>query len=128
MARAMINPHTWSHLYGFDDNETHSPGTVSLSIRADPYNIITKFYVIDMESKHNVILKRPWIHMMKAIPSNYHQLIQYPTPTGITNIRGDQAMSCTISAMPGRSYAGCRRLATWPPAVIPLRKRSKNGL
>ena len=59
MARAMINPQTRSHLYEFDGNETHSPSTVSLSVRADPYNVITEFYVIGVESSHNAILERP---------------------------------------------------------------------
>jgi len=53
---AMINPQTWSHLYGFDGNETRSPDTVALPVRADPYIIITEFYMIDMVSPHNAIL------------------------------------------------------------------------
>ena len=43
LAQAMINLQTQSHLYGFDGNETHSPGTVSLPVRADLYNVITEF-------------------------------------------------------------------------------------
>ena len=50
IAWAMINPQTWSHLYGFDGNEMRSPDTVTLPVRADPYSIITDFYVIDMDS------------------------------------------------------------------------------
>jgi len=46
----MISPQTQSHLYGFDGNETHSLGTISLPIHADPYNFITEFYMMDMES------------------------------------------------------------------------------
>jgi len=44
MARAMISPQTRFNLYGFDGNETQSPGTISLSVRDDPYNIITEFF------------------------------------------------------------------------------------
>ena len=69
-ARAMINPQTQSYMYEFDGNETHSPGTVALPVRADPYNVITEFYLIDMESPHNVILVRPWLHTIKAMPSS----------------------------------------------------------
>ena len=72
MARAMIKLQTRFHLYKFYSNEIHSPSTVSLSIRTDLYKIIIEFYMIDTESPHNVILERPWIHMMKAIPSSYH--------------------------------------------------------
>jgi len=35
-ARALINCQTQSHLYWFDENETRSPGTISLPVRADP--------------------------------------------------------------------------------------------
>jgi len=53
MAQAMINLQTRSHLYEFDGNDTYSPGTVSLPIRTDSYNIVTEFYVIDVEYPHN---------------------------------------------------------------------------
>ena len=72
IAREMINPQTRSHLYEFDRSETRSPGTVALLIRTDPYNIITEFYVINMGFPYNAILRRPWIHIMKAILSSYH--------------------------------------------------------
>ena len=45
-ARAMINPQSLSNLYEFDENETRSSGMISLSVRADPYNIITEFFVM----------------------------------------------------------------------------------
>jgi len=67
VARALINHQTQSHLYGFDGNETCSPGTISLAVRADPYNVITKFYVVDVESPHNAILGRSWLNMMKVV-------------------------------------------------------------
>ena len=50
-------------------------------------------------SPYNAIFGRPWIHMIKAVPSSYHQLLQYLTPTETTNMQGNQAMSCTISAI-----------------------------
>ena len=49
-ARAMINSQTQPHLYGFDENETRSRGIISLPVRADPYNIITEFYIVDVKS------------------------------------------------------------------------------
>ena len=50
--RAMINPQTQSPLYGFDGNETHSPDKVALPVRANPYNIITESYVVNVESPY----------------------------------------------------------------------------
>ena len=40
-ARVLINCQTQSRLYEFDGNETRSLGTISLPVRADPYNVIT---------------------------------------------------------------------------------------
>ena len=95
----MICPQTQSNLYGFDKNETYSPSTITLPVRTDPYNIITEFYVIDWEFPRNTILERPWIHMMKVVPSSYHQLLSYLTSMGITDIRGDQAIPRSIAVV-----------------------------
>ena len=65
----------------------------------DPYNVITEFYVVDVESSHDAILGRPWLHMIEDVPSTYHQLVRYPTLTGTIDIRGDQAATRTISAV-----------------------------
>ena len=66
--------------------------------------------MIDLEFSHNPILGKPWIHMIKAVPSSYHQLLQDPTLTEIADIRGDQAMSRTISAI-------ARKKLSWVPKV-----------
>ena len=58
-ARSMINPQTQSNLYRFEWNETRSPGTISLPVCVDPYNVIMEFFVIDVESSYNVILSQP---------------------------------------------------------------------
>lgn len=99
-ARAMVYPQP-EPLYGFNDSQAVSSGIISSPVRADPYNIITHFYVLDVGSPHNIILKRPWIHMMRAITSIYHQLVRYPTSDGPAGIRGEQEISqnCTAIAM-----------------------------
>jgi len=72
IAQAMIYLQTQSNLYGLDRNETRSPGTIGLLVRANPHNTITEFYVIDVKSPQNAFLGQPWIYMMKVIPSSYH--------------------------------------------------------
>ena len=95
----MISPQTQSHLYGFDGNETRYLGIILLPVRVDPYNTITKFNMMDIESPNNAILERSWLHIMKVVPSIYHQLVQYPTLTGTVDIKGDQATARTISVV-----------------------------
>ena len=44
----LINPRTQSFLYDFDGREACSPGTVEFPIRADPFNVVTEFCVLDV--------------------------------------------------------------------------------
>ncbi|XP_021971945.1 uncharacterized protein LOC110867116 [Helianthus annuus] len=48
-----------------------------------------------------IILGRPWIHDMKAVPSTYHQCVKLPTPWGVVKIESDQqeAKNCYTSSM-----------------------------
>ncbi|XP_019226712.1 PREDICTED: uncharacterized protein LOC109208126 [Nicotiana attenuata] len=43
----------------------------------------TLFDVVDGDMGYNIILGRPWLHEMKAVPSTYHQLLKFPTTEGI---------------------------------------------
>jgi len=89
-------------LIGRFEEIRHSAGTVAPPVCTDPY-VITEFYVVDMESPHNAILERPWLHIMKVIPSHPHITDgQYPTLIETADIRGDQTMSRTISAIAGK--------------------------
>lgn len=96
--RAMVH-HSPESLYGFDGSQAVTSGIISYPVRANPYNIITHFYVLDVGSPHNVILGRLWIHLMRAITSTYHQLVRYPTPDGPADIRGDQGASRSCAAI-----------------------------
>jgi len=75
LARKRILPQTQSLLYGFDESEARSSRTVTYFIRADLYNVVTEFCVLYVEYSNNTILGRPWIHMMGALPSTHHQLL-----------------------------------------------------
>ena len=96
LARKLIIPQTQSLLYGFDGNEARSPDIVRFLILVDSYNVVTEFSILNVPSPYNAILGRPWIHMMRAVPSTHHQLLKYLTPFWTANIRGDQAMARTV--------------------------------
>ncbi|XP_009772653.1 uncharacterized protein [Nicotiana sylvestris] len=51
---------------------------------------MTLFEVVDGDIGYNIILGRPWLHEMRVVPSTYHQLLKFPMPQGIRQIRGDQ--------------------------------------
>ena len=87
----------------------------------DPYNVITEFYIVDVKSSHNEILRRPWLHMMKVVSFTYHQMVWYPTSTGTTDIRRDQAVARTI-------FAVAQKRSKWEsktPRAIPEKRKLK---
>jgi len=57
LARKLIIPQTQSLLYGFDRNEARSPGMVEFPVRADPFNVVTEFNILDVPSPIMPFLK-----------------------------------------------------------------------
>ncbi|XP_013624583.1 PREDICTED: uncharacterized protein LOC106330698 [Brassica oleracea var. oleracea] len=83
-----INP-----LIGFSGEVKQTAEEVILPVYAKGINMSTKFLVVDCQSSYNMILGRPWIHDMGAVPSTLHRTVKFPTPWGISSIRGDQENS-----------------------------------
>lgn len=59
-------------LVGFSGETTRVIWKVTLPMETHGVTIYSKMFVIDADSAYNVILGRPWLHDMKAVPSNYH--------------------------------------------------------
>ncbi|XP_074283559.1 uncharacterized protein LOC141608107 [Silene latifolia] len=77
-------------LVGFSGETTSSLGEIVIPTYVGGVNKQVRNLVIDGPSTYNVILGRPWLHLMKAVPSTYHNCIKFPTPWGVEPIRGDQ--------------------------------------
>ncbi|XP_009593786.2 uncharacterized protein [Nicotiana tomentosiformis] len=77
-------------LAGFNLTIVTTRGEILLPTNAEGVTKTTLFVVVDGDMGYNAILRRPWIHKMKVVPSTYHQLLKFPTPEGIKQIRGDQ--------------------------------------
>ncbi|XP_060182303.1 uncharacterized protein LOC132611968 [Lycium barbarum] len=71
------------------DCET-TKGKITLPVNTIGVVQHTKFYVIDGEIKSNALFGRPWIHVMRAVPSTLHQILKFPTLDGIKIFRGEQ--------------------------------------
>ncbi|XP_070011345.1 uncharacterized protein [Nicotiana sylvestris] len=84
-------------LSGFDNSSVVMKGEVILTTFAEGVVKDTKFQVVDMEMAYNINLGRPWIHEMDAVLSTLHQVIKFPSPWGIYQIRGDQQTSRNIN-------------------------------
>ena len=52
-----------------------------------------RFLIVDAPSTYNVLLGRPSLNAIKAIPSAYHMVIKFPTTNGVGMVRGGQRMA-----------------------------------
>ena len=52
-----------------------------------------RFLVVDAPSAYNMLLGRPSLNAIKAIPSAYHMMIKFPTTSGVGMVRGDQLVA-----------------------------------
>ncbi|XP_059309558.1 uncharacterized protein LOC132060574 [Lycium ferocissimum] len=77
-------------LNGFNMACETTKGEITLPINTAGTTQQTKFYVIEGDMGYNALLGRPWIHLMKAVPSTMHQALKFPTPEGIKTIHGEQ--------------------------------------
>ncbi|XP_019230111.1 PREDICTED: uncharacterized protein LOC109211064 [Nicotiana attenuata] len=88
---SLANIIQWSKL----DNPMRDPPPTN----AEGVMKTTIFEVVDGDVGYSIILGRPWLHEMKVVPSTYHQLLKFPTPDGIEQIRGDQPATREMNAI-----------------------------
>ncbi|XP_070005182.1 uncharacterized protein [Nicotiana sylvestris] len=86
-------------LSGSDNSSILTKGEVTLTTSAEGVIKDTKFQVVDMEMAYNMILGRPWIYEMDVVPSTLYQVIKFPSPWGICQIRGDQHTTRAINSV-----------------------------
>ena len=77
-------------LSGFNGSTTLTVGDIALSIMVGPINQQVLFSVVEDLGPYNAIVGRTWLHAMKAIPSTYHQTINYLTASGQVDLQGSQ--------------------------------------
>ena len=74
-----------------------------LTLGDPPCQAITtiKFLIVDAPSTYNMLLGRPSLNAIRAIPSSYHMVVKFPTENGVGMVRGDQrvARECYLTSM-----------------------------
>ena len=87
-------------LYEFSGESVMPIGRVTVKVQAESVSSPTEFWVLNSYSPYTAILRRPWLHKMRVVPSTLHQRLRFPTLDGIMKIRGDQVMAkqCLIAA------------------------------
>ena len=104
IGREKLEPFS-THLRGFSGRKSATLGldTVSAHLGDPPCQATTKtrFLVVEAPSSYNILLGRPSLNAIKAIPSAYHMMIKFPTISGVGMIRGDQrvAKECYSTSM-----------------------------
>ncbi|XP_049360477.1 uncharacterized protein LOC125825188 [Solanum verrucosum] len=61
----------------FDGSQRETMGKVYLCIQMGPTEFITVFQVMGISTRYNLLLGRPWIHAVGAVPSTLHQLLKF---------------------------------------------------
>ncbi|XP_070036430.1 uncharacterized protein [Nicotiana tomentosiformis] len=80
-------------LSGFDNSSVFTKRDIVLTTFTEEVIKDTKFQVLDADMDYNIILARPWLHDMDAVPSTLHQVIKFSSQWGIRRIYGDQQAS-----------------------------------
>ncbi|XP_070050180.1 uncharacterized protein [Nicotiana tomentosiformis] len=86
-------------LVGFNLASVTTRGEIFLPTNAEWVMKMTLFEVVDGDMGYNILLGRQWLHEMGVVPSTYHQLLKFPTPEGIKQIRGDQPATMEMNAI-----------------------------
>ena len=60
-----------------------------------------RFLIVDAPSAYNMLLERPSLNAIGAVPSTYHIVIKFPTTNGVEMVRGNQriARECYSASM-----------------------------
>src|SRR3954465_6329466 len=84
-------------LVGFTGHEAPIVGILTLPMTLGEWprtaTEMIDFVVMDLPSAYNGILGRTLLSAMGIVTSVRHQLIKFPTPHGIGQVRGDQPAS-----------------------------------
>ena len=94
-----------THLRGFSGEKVLPLGSIQLVLTlGDPpcqATTAVRFLIVDAPSAYNILLGRPSLNAIKAIPSAYHMMIKFPTTGGVGMVRGDQrvARECYLASM-----------------------------
>ena len=94
-----------THLRGFFGEKVLPLGSIQLVLTlGDPpcqATMTVRFLVVDAPSAYNMLLGRPSLNAIKAIPSPYHMMIKFSNVSGVEMVRGDQRVSreCYLASM-----------------------------
>ena len=66
-------------LIGIRGEQKFTIEDITLAVYVGRVNLNVTFEMLDNPSANNMILGRPWIHKMRAVPYTFHQVVRFPT-------------------------------------------------
>ena len=94
-----------AHLRGFSGERVLPLGSIQLVLTLGDSQCqattAVRFLIVDVLSAYNILLGRPSLNAIRAVPSAYHMVIKFPTTNGVGMVRGDQriATECYLASM-----------------------------
>ncbi|GKV14687.1 hypothetical protein SLEP1_g25519 [Rubroshorea leprosula] len=92
-------------IYGFNNQPVPVEGVLTMNVAfGSGQSYVTpsvRFLVVKMASSFNVIIGRPTLTEIRAVVSQSHLCMKFPTPTGIATLRGNQEVTrhCYITSV-----------------------------
>ncbi|GKU89776.1 hypothetical protein SLEP1_g3870 [Rubroshorea leprosula] len=92
-------------IYGFNNQPVPVEGVLTMNVAfGSGRSYVTpsvRFLVVKMASSFNVVIGRPTLTEIRAVVSQSHLCMKFPTPTGIATLRGNQevARHCYITSV-----------------------------
>ncbi|GKV48259.1 hypothetical protein SLEP1_g55083 [Rubroshorea leprosula] len=92
-------------IYGFNNQPVPVEGVLTMNVAfGSDRSYVTptvRFLVVKMASSFNVVVGRPTLTEIRAVVSQSHLCMKFPTPTGIATLRGNQevARHCYITSV-----------------------------
>ncbi|GKU90960.1 hypothetical protein SLEP1_g4897 [Rubroshorea leprosula] len=92
-------------IYGFNNQPVPVEGVLTLHVAfGSGKTYVTpsvRFLVVKMASSFNIVIGRPTLTEIRAVVSQSHLCMKFPTPTGIATLRGNQevARHCYITSV-----------------------------
>ncbi|KAJ0963310.1 hypothetical protein J5N97_028432 [Dioscorea zingiberensis] len=103
-----------SPLIGFNGSPLQPDGMISLPLTlgtpSRTTTAVINFLIVRCPSSYNVIIGRPSINQLKAVPLTYHMVVKFPTSNGCGEVKGNQLASrqCYATMLKGHGEGSSR--------------------
>ncbi|GLJ23982.1 hypothetical protein SUGI_0456270 [Cryptomeria japonica] len=98
--RSLMEPDSHS-IRGFDNVAKTSLGIITLPLTVGPVTLPTPIHVMLGNLTYNLLLGRPWIHSMQAVPSALHRQVKFIYNNKTYTLMGDTNFQACLQTSKG---------------------------